>query len=410
MAVEVSIALDLIKNNILNVGYEVISIENSLTRICANNINAKHSMPRFNNSAMDGYGVKQADATKMVKINDTILAGSQKTTQINIGQCVKIMTGARVPSSVEAIVPQELVNIIDNHTIQLPENINSLAHIRFIGEDIEINECLIKDGDEINFAKITLLASQGITHIKVYKKPKVTVFASGEELKLHYDKDIKEYQLYNSNTPTLIARAEELGCDVTFIGMAKDSIESLKELIANSLDSDLIITSGGVSVGDADFTKEAFKQMGIDTILDGIVIKPGKPTVVGKINNTVVLNLPGNPLASSLIFELFGKIIIQILSGSDNIYHNTIKAKIFEKYNNKKGRITIVPGNFDGEYFIPSQKKSPGMVSTLSNCNSLVVLEKDIEYLDKNQIVNILPINWKFFTNNQKDFLTYANL
>ena len=409
MAVEVDIALKLINENINCIGYEVVSIEDSSTRISADSIYAKYAMPRFNNSAMDGYGVKLIDANKVVTVTDTILAGSQKTTQIEAAQCVKIMTGARVPSSIEAIIPQELVELIDNTTIKLPQEIKKLSHIRFIGEDIENDKCLINIGDEINFAKITLLASQGITHIKVFKKPKVTVFASGEELKLHFDKEIKDYQLYNSNTPTLIARAQELGCDVTFIGMAKDSVESLKELISNSLDSDLIITSGGVSVGEADFTKEAFNQMGIKTIFDGIIIKPGKPTVVGKIHNTTILNLPGNPLASSLIFELFGKIIIQNLSGSKNIYHNTIKAKLLDDLDNKKGRITIIPGYFDGEYFIPSNKKSPGMVSILSSCNCIIVVNSDVEKILTNNIVNVLPINWKFFTDNLKDFLTYAS-
>jgi len=267
----------------------------------------------------------------------------------------------------------------------------------------------IYDGYVINSAKITLLASQGITHIQVFKKPKITVFASGEELKLHFDKDLKEYQLYNSNTPTLIARVQELGCDVTFVGMAQDSVESLKELISNSLDSDLIITSGGVSVGEADFTKEAFTQMDMKMIFDGITIKPGKPTVLGKIANTTILNLPGNPLASSLIFELFGKIIIQNLNGSNQIYHNIIKTTISSEFKNKKGRITIIPGDFNGETFTPSHKRSPGMISVLSNCNSLIVLDDDVEILKQNQIVRVLPINWQFYTNKSKEFITSNN-
>ena len=408
MAVLVKEALELIEKSIFCVNYEIISIEESLGFISATQIFATHVMPRFNNSAMDGYAVKIINAGKEVVVTDTILAGSNKTTKIKINQCVKIMTGARVPKSADAIVPQELVEIINSDTVKLPNDIKQHSHIRFVGEDIKNGELLIDTGDEINSAKITLLASQGITHIKVYKKPKVTVFASGEELKLHYE-DVKKYQIYNSNTPTLIARVKELGCDVKFIGMAKDSVESLKELIGNSLDSDLIITSGGVSVGEADFTKEAFNEMSMKTIFEGIVIKPGKPTVLGKINNTTVFNLPGNPLASSLIFELFGKIIIQKLSGSKNIYHNIIKTKISEKLQNKKGRITMIPGFFDGESFKPSAKRSPGMVSVLSNCNSIMVLDENVEYLNKDSIVNILPINWKFFTNIQKDFLTYVN-
>ena len=407
MAVLVEEALELIRKNIVSVKYEILSIEESIGFISAQQVFATHFMPRFNNSAMDGYAVKIKNAGQEVVVTDTILAGSSKTTKIKNNQCIKIMTGARVPKSADAIIPQELVEIIDENTIKLPSDIKQHSHIRFIGEDIKNEELLIDIGDEINSAKITLLASQGITHIKVYKKPRVTVFASGEELKLHYE-DVKKYQIYNSNTPTLIARVKELGCDVKFIGMAKDSVESLKELISNSLDSDLIITSGGVSVGEADFTKEAFDTLNMETIFEGIVVKPGKPTILGKIGNTTVLNLPGNPLASSLIFELFGKIVVQKLSGSKNTYHNIIKTKISEDLPNKKGRITIIPGDFNGEVFIPSEKRSPGMVSVLSNCNSIAVLDENVALLKENDIVNILPINWKFFTNTKKDFLTYA--
>lgn len=408
MSVEVQVALDLMKTNISRIGYEIVPIEDSVSRVSAQNVTATHTMPRFNNSAMDGYGVKLSDMNKEVAVIDTILAGDDKQPQITDRQAIKIMTGARVPTEIEAIVPQELVEIISKNMVKLPEKIKHLQHIRFIGEDIEVDEKLILVGDEINAAKITLLASQGITHIKVYRVPKITVFASGEELRLHYDKNIEKYQLYNSNTPTLIARVKELGCDVKFVGMARDNVSSLKELIANSLDSDLIITSGGVSVGEADFTKEAFNALDMKTIFDGIIIKPGKPTVLGKIARTTVLNLPGNPLASSLIFELFGKIIIQQLSGSKNIYHNIILTKISEDLKNKKGRITIVPGNFNGEFFTPSQKKSPGMVSILSHCNSMIVLDCEVEFLRKNSTVKILPINWKFFTDTKKDFVCYT--
>jgi molybdopterin molybdotransferase len=346
------------------------------------------------------------DTTNIVEVVDTILAGSKKETIIQNGKCIKIMTGARVPKSVDAIVPFEDVQIIDNKTVKLPANIKQNQHIRFIGEDVSKDDIVVDIGQKINFAVITLLASQGITHIKVYQKPKIVVFASGEELKLHYDKSIQDYQLFNSNTPTLSARAIELGCDVRFVGLAKDSVDGLKELIENSLNSDMIITSGGVSVGDADFTKEAFDQMGVKTIFDGIKIKPGKPTTLGKIEDTVILNLPGNPLAASSIFELFGKIVVQILSGDKNIYHNIIKAKLSEDLKNKKGRPTVIVGFFDGEYFTPSQKRSPGMVSVLANCNSMLVLNSEVDYLKQNHIVNVLPINWNFFSQIQKDFLT----
>jgi len=403
MSICIKEALRIISQSISKVSCEIIPIENIQDRILAEDIYAKLSLPTFNNSAMDGYAVHTKDSNKKIKVIDTIFAGSEKQTLFEEGECVKIMTGARVPNSTQAIVPQELVTIIDESTILLPENIKKNQHIRFTGEDIKKGSKLLSQGDDLNFASVTILASQGITHVKVFRKPKISVFTSGEELKLHYEK-IKEYQIYNSNTPTLLARTQELGADVTFVGMAKDNIESLKDVISNSLYADFIITSGGISVGDADFTKEAFDSFDMETLFDGITIKPGKPTVFGKIGNTYVLNLPGNPLAAALIFEVFGKIIMQKLSGSKNIYHNTLLAKMGEKLDNKKGRTTIIPGFFDGEFFTASQKRAAGMVGVLHKCNAIMVLNKQNEVLEKNAIVKILPISWKFFTDQEKDY------
>jgi molybdopterin molybdotransferase len=396
-------ALSIIVSNIQKVSFEIIPIENAKDRISAQEVFATHCMPTFNNSAMDGYGVKLSDGGKKVKVCDDVFAGSDKQPRIKSGEAIKIMTGARVPSSAEAVVPHELVDKIDEDYIILPESIEQNQHIRFKGEDIKENELILSDGEEINFATITMLSSQGITHIKVYRQPKISVFTSGEELKLHYEK-IEDYQVYNSNTPTLLARAKELGADVTFVGMANDNIESLKQMIGNSLYADFIITSGGISVGEADFTKEAFESFDMDILFDGITIKPGKPTIFGKIGQTYVLNLPGNPLAAALIFEVFGKIILQKLSGSKNIYHNFIMAKIDQNFENKKGRTTLIPGFFDGEYFEPSQKRLPGMVGVLHKANSLIILNKNLDKIEKDSYVKVLPINWKFFTDKQKDF------
>lgn len=406
MAIKVHTALDIINKLDLNLKFEIIPIEDSQNRISAQNIVATSSLPKFDNSAMDGYGIVYEDKYSEFEIVETIFAGDNKNIVLKSTQCVKIMTGARIPSNCSAVIPKEDCLQLDNGKIKVPNDIKEFQHIRFIGEDIKTGETLITKGEEINFAKVTLLASQGVSHIKVYKKPKVVVFASGEELKLHYE-HIEDYQIYNSNTPTFMSRCKELGAKVDFIGQAKDSIESIEELIKNSLDADLIITSGGVSVGDADFTRDAFAKLDFETIFDGIIIKPGKPTVLGKINNTYILNLPGNPLASALIFELFGKILLQKLVGSKDTYHNFIETKLKTDLTNRKGRITIIPGFFDGMSFELENKRSPGMVSTLSRCNSILVLDENVSKIEKNRLIKILPINWKFFTDKEKDFLTY---
>ena len=406
MAVNVQSAIEIISNLTLTLNFEILPIENSTSRICAEEIFATSFLPKFNNSAMDGYAIIYENKNSELEIIDTIFAGDNNNKLLEKNSCIKIMTGAKIPQNSTAIIPKEDVEELNDNKIKILKNVKEFQHIRYIGEDIKQNELLLSNGDEINFSKITLLASQGISHIKVYKKPKVVVFASGEELKLHYEK-IESFQIYNSNTPTFIARCKELGCEVTFIGQAKDSVEAIKELIINSLDADLIITSGGVSVGDADFTKEAFHALDFQTLFDGIDIKPGKPTVFGKIKNTYILNLPGNPLASALIFEMFGKILIQKLLGSKDIYPNYILGKLKKPFSIKKGKTTLISGFFDGEYFEISQKRSPGMVSILSSCNSMICIDNEVEKLEKDSLIKILPINWKFFSDIKKDFLTH---
>ena len=402
MGVCIKEALRTVRDNITQISFEIVPLELANGRILAQDIQATISLPPFNNSAMDGYGVKINDANKKVKVIDSVMAGDSKQPTLLNNQAIKIMTGARVPESVEAIVPKELVEQIDDNTIELPNEIKYNQHIRFLGEDIQNGDVVLKSGQEINFASITILASQGVSYIKVFRKPNVCVFSSGEELKMHYE-SISNAQIYNSNTPTLQARVQEFDCDITSVGMAKDSLESLHHHIKNSLHADLIITSGGVSVGDADFTKEAFMHFDMDFYFDSINIKPGKPTTFGKIGNTYILNLPGNPLAASMIFEIFGTTILQKLKGSNDIYHNCIYTTLGKDLTNKKGRTTLIPGFFDGKTFTPEEKRLPGMVGVLYKCNSYIILGRDVEFISKNSDIKIIPINWNFFTNTQQD-------
>ena len=225
---------------------------------------------------MDGYAVKVKGAGKLAKVTHTIFAGDDSKEELECGFAIKIMTGAKIPFGTECIVPIEDISQAKDGVI-LPDMLEKNRHIRLCGEDIQKGVTLLEKGQRLHAHHVTLLASQGISHVKVYKKPKVAVFASGNELKMHFE-NVESYQLYNTNTPTIYSRALELGCAVEFIGTAHDNLEDIQEHIKSALDCDLVITSGGVSVGDADFTKEAFGAFGYEIFFDKIEIKPGKPT------------------------------------------------------------------------------------------------------------------------------------
>jgi molybdopterin molybdotransferase len=407
MAVSIKQALELIKSKVKRVdGFEILPIEKSLGRVAYEDLKAIYPLPRFNNSAMDGYGVKFDSDIELLDIVETIFAGDNKSIEIKKSQAIKIMTGARVPSSVDVIIPKELTNPISNTQVKIDrENLKLNQHIRFLGEDVAIDEIILSKGEKINSSHIALLASQGVSHIKVNRKIKVAIFATGEELKLHYEK-IEPHQIYNSNTPTLIARVEELGCEALFLGVAKDNLEDIKRVIELSLNSDLVITSGGVSVGDADFTKEAFESFGMIKFFDKIDIKPGKPTLFGKINNTFILNLPGNPLAAMSIFEIFGRTLINSLAGLNRSYFDYIPLPLSTALKQKIGKYSVVVGHMDRYGFTPAAKRSPGMVSVLRKCNAFILTNNRVEFLEKGTIVKVIPFYEDIFSSESVDIFT----
>lgn len=404
MAINVEEALHYIYSTALPRSTGIIPIENAINRILAQTITATHSLPAFDNSAMDGYAIRTSDSGKTLPQSCIIFAGDVNDVRLTEDQCIRIMTGAKIPQGCEAIVPIENVSI-DGEKVTLPSNVKAGQHIRLKGEDIQCDMTLLEKGTFLNAHHITLLASQGITHVKLYRRPRVAFFSSGNELKMHFE-TLGNNQLYNTNTPTFTARATELGCEVIFTGTAEDSIESIQNHIISSLDADLIVTSGGVSVGDADYTKKAFQGLEFENIFESVEIKPGKPTTFGKIRDTLILNLPGNPLASALCFELFGQSIIHALSGRNDKYLSTITTRMAQPYLMKKGRRSLIPGWFDGSGFTPSSHFAPGMVLPLSRANSYMMVDESVEKLEQGSEVKIIPTRWCMNSDVQVSLIT----
>ncbi len=402
MAVTIYEALHIIDAHADALSTEMIPIENALHRIASKTLNATVALPTFNNSAMDGYGLK--GEAKNYTIIGKILAGESHTYTLKEGECIKILTGAQVPDTVERIIPQENTEVHED-TITIKKAVPIGANIRYRGEDIDLGVPLITAGEVIDSSHIGLFASQGITHIEVYRRVRVAVFASGSELKLHFEK-LEASQVYNSNTLYLLARSEELGADTRFVGKSEDSIDSLKGLVEAALDCDVIVTSGGVSVGEADYTKEAFHALGMQTLFSKVHIKPGKPTTFGKIGNTLVLNLPGNPLASALNFELFGKFLLHKLSGRKAPYPASLETITEQDISSPRPVANVIPGFYNGKSFKPAEKFAPGMVNVLNRCNGLVVIAPGTDVVHKDDKVKFLPIYWDFSSEAFEEFMS----
>jgi len=402
MAVTITEALDIIYTNITPVSTEIIPIEISLGRILSKACIADFDLPRFDHSARDGYAVKCADAGKTVTSTQVIYAGDDPGMILQEKTAIRIMTGAPIPQGCEAIVQFEDVTE-DNNKITLPETIKPNMYIRPAGEDMKKGSTYLQSGNKITAYAIPLLASQGVTHIEVYRKVKMTVFSSGDELRMHYEK-IEDHQIFNSNTPMFLSRAKELGCEVSFVPNIGDTLASLETAIQASLDADIIVTSGGMNFGDKDLTKEAFANCGINSLFNRVEIKPGKPVAFGQIGQTAIINLPGNPLGAMVNYEIFIRPIIHKMSGSCLYHPYTIKTTLKENIQIKKRGYTVTLGYFDGKSFIPLKQQMAGMVSPLQDADAMIVTPADVREIKKGKTVKILPISWEFFSPEKEDF------
>jgi len=400
--VSINEALEIIYREVTPKSIEIIPIETSIGRIVACDYEARFDLPRFDNSAMDGYAVKVADADKVVQLKEVTYAGDEPEEIFSHGEVVKIMTGAPTPNGCESIVPIEDVEV-SAEGIKLPPNIKRDMMIRWRGEDIKSGKTFLFAKTKITAYTLANLASQGVTHVEVYRKPKVVIFSTGEELKAHYEK-IEAHQLYNSNAPMFYGRALELGCEVSYLASSGDTIEELKEAVTNAKDADLIITSGGVSVGDKDFTKEAFTQLGMETYFSGIDIKPGKPTTFGKLGDCFVVNLPGNPLAGMVNFEMFVKPTIAKLSGTKSFYHALITTKMADDHKFRAGKNTVILGQWSGESFSPIANQKPGMVSPMALADGMIVTTKEIGSLERDRVIKMIPIKLDLQSKKREDF------
>ncbi len=404
MAVSITQALDIIYKNSPIVSTEIVPIEMALGRVMSEDSIATFDLPRFDNSAMDGYAVKCADAGTTVTFSHVIYAGDDPTMTLVATQAIKIMTGAPIPQGCEAVIPIENVTVNDTQ-ITLPDEIQENGHIRRAGEDIKRGSVYLHKGEKVTAYAIALLASQGVTHLKVTRQIKVAVFGTGDELRPHFEK-IEPHQLYNSNTPMFLSRAKELGCEVQYIGSSSDTMESLESAIRSALNADIIITSGGVSMGDRDFTKEAFTNLGMELHFDKVNIKPGKPTAFGTIGDTVVINLPGNPLASMVNYEIFVRAAIRKMSGMKACYHATIATEMRDDFTLRSGKYTVRLGDFDGKTFMPFKKQLPGMLSPLEAANAMLITLPEVSLLEKSKVVKIIPISWELTGSIEEDFFT----
>ncbi len=370
-----------------------VFIYDALGEVLAEDIKATRNSPSFNNSAMDGFAFKHSE-NKKLKIVKTIYAGDKfENFEIKEDECVKIMTGARIPLGVDTVVPIEKCMKITDEYIEIPD-IKKGANIRIKGEEFKKGEILLKKGEVLSSNKLALLVSQGIVNVKIFQKPRIAILSTGNELKEPWE-IASEDEVYNVNSHSIKLLLKENGFDSDIIGIIPDSLEKSIKFIASLKERyDVIITSGGISFGEKDFMYNAFLKNNLNPLFHGIMVKPGRPTMVGIMDNVVVFALPGNPLSAYLNAFMLVVPSLKKMSGTTKYFPLKIKAINDEEFKvNPKKDHTALGIYKDGKWkVIKKYKYTSGMVSALASSNSITIIKKGREVIKKGEELEVYLI------------------
>ncbi len=382
---------------------EIVHIEDAIGRVLAEDIVCLKNLPSFNNSAMDGFAIKSTDAGKRLKVIKTILAGENADACLKDDECYKIMTGAKVPNDADTIIPIENVLDYENNAVTIKESVVKNACLRFKGEEKAVDNLLFSKGEVVTSAMVAILASQGITMLSLYKKLTIAVVSTGNELKEPWE-SAREDEIYNCNSYAIISLLKEKGFEATYTGVVPDSLEKSITFVAGLKSYDVIITTGGISMGDADFMAEAFQSNGLKIAFHGVNIKPGRPIMMGKMQKTFVMCLPGNPLTAMVNMYLFSLPVLHKMQGSLSIYHDIDIATNSKSFKTKSGRVNVVLGWYkNGVYEVTQNNKyGSGMITVLHESNCILVTDESTALLSEQEQVKVIKFNC-LYTKDQVD-------
>ena len=378
--------------------YESLDLFQSLGRVLAQDLVSPISVPAHDNSAMDGYAFRGAtlspDQVLKLKVVGTTLAGLAWRGDLGPGDCVKIMTGAVMPDGLDTVAPQELVTLQGEY-ISIPPGILRLGdNRRFKGEDIAKGHVALLKGERISPAALGLVASLGIKQVPVYRRLKVAYFSTGDEI-LSLGEPPREGAVYDSNRYTVFGMLTKLGCEVIDLGVIRDEPALLEAAFADAAGRcDAIITSGGVSVGEADFTKAMMKKLG-DVEFWKIAMRPGRPMAVGRIGSALLFGLPGNPVAVMVTFLAFVRPALLRLMGSTAPLPPLLKAQSLETLRKKPGRTEyqrgIVSNAADGSLTVRTTgNQGSGVLSSMVQANGLIVLHHQQGHVAPGDVVDVM--------------------
>jgi molybdopterin molybdotransferase len=378
---------------------EKVKLRNALHRTLGEDIVAKENIPPFDNSAMDGFALRSNDVRNATKKNVVRLkvvgessAGSPFDERIGQNESVRIMTGAKIPAGADAVVPIESVEVLDDDTIQVNAPVKAGAHVRRAGEDVRKKETVLRKGEFLAPARIGLLASLGYSKVSVARKPRVHILATGDEL-VQIDDKLNEGQIRNSNSYTLASYVEQTGGEPEVLGIAPDKKKKLRKAVGKALDCDILLITGGVSVGKYDVVKDILERVGVKIEFWRVNIKPGKPLVFGTFGKTLVFGMPGNPVSTSVAFLQFVRPAMRKMLGDVGTTDLQISAILDEpisKHDGKQHFVRGIAASRNGQMHVRTTgTQSSGALSSVAKANCLIIMPEKTMSLKKGSRVLI---------------------
>ena len=361
---------------------EQLPIRSALGRILATDVTSSLNVPGHDNSAMDGYAVRHADLKAEADVTLTLIgtsfAGKPFAGSVASGEAVRIFTGAVIPVGCDTVVMQERASVVDGK-VKLGAGVKPGQNTRKVGEDIKVGAVVLRQGQPLHPAEIGLLASLNIGEVRVYRRLRVAFFSTGDEL-VSIGGTLGPGQIYDSNRYTMHGMLTRLGCEVLDMGVVRDTPEAVEAAFAEAAAAaDVVMTSGGVSVGDADYVKQMLDRLG-DVLFWKIAMKPGRPLAYGRIGKAHFFGLPGNPVAVMVTFYQFVREALLTLAGQTDVKPMpTFKARLASPIRKAPGRTEfqrgiLAPGA-DGQWEVRmTGDQGSGILSSMSQANCFVVL------------------------------------
>lgn len=391
-------ALKTVLDNVKVLGTERIPIQDSLGRVLGEDVYSNLFLPPWNNSAMDGYAVRWENVKNSSKENPAnlrvvgdIRAGLLPDKPVGDGEAIRIMTGAPVPDGADTVIRVEDTKTEDK-IVSIFKAGRQGENIRKRGENVKKGDLVLTKGTSIGPGQLGSMAMVGKPVVTVYRRPVVTIMSTGDEL-ADFDEDLTENKIPNSNSYAVASQVLEAGAIPHVLGIARDNKESLREKIGQGLSGDMMIISGGVSVGDYDFVKDILKEYGIDMKFWTVGIKPGHPIAFGLVGDKPIFGLPGNPVSTMVTFEVFARPALQKMCGHTNLFRPVVDAIAEDEFSDRPGRTHYVRSLVryqDGKYYVKSTgSQGSGILMSMAYANCFMILPADKEKILAGETVKV---------------------